>query len=92
MLDAPVAQILRIRVPRLIVSLAGGFLAGGVFGVYEDALEAMVVLAFFIPVVMDMGGNVGTQSSTISIRGVVLGHIDRSNVIRRITKKPPWGQ
>ena len=87
MLDAPIASILRIRVPWLIVALAGGFLAGGVIGVYEDALETIVVLAFFIPVVMDMGGNVGTQSSTIFIRGVVLGHIDARNVWKRIGKE-----
>lgn len=87
MLEAPISQILRIRVPWLIVALAGGFLAGGVIGVYEEALELVVILAFFIPVVMDMGGNVGTQSSTIFIRGVVLGHIDRSNVTRRLIKE-----
>lgn len=40
---------------------------------------------------MDMGGNVGTQSSTIFIRGVVLGHIDRGNVVRRITKETVVG-
>lgn len=91
MLDASLWQILRIRVPWLIVALAGGFLAGGVIGVYEDALETVVILAFFIPVVMDMGGNVGTQSSTIFIRGVVLGHIERSNVIRRIGKETAVG-
>lgn len=87
MLDASLRQILRIRVPWLIVALAGGFLAGGVIGVYEEQLAQVVILAFFIPVVMDMGGNVGTQSSTIFIRGVVLGHIDRSNVVRRIVKE-----
>ena len=91
MLDASIWQILRIRVPWLIVALAGGFLAGGVIGVYEDALETVVILAFFIPVVMDMGGNVGTQSSTIFIRGVVLGHIDRANVFRRIGKESAVG-
>ena len=87
MLDASILDILRIRVPWLIVALAGGFLAGGVIGVYEAALEAVLILAFFIPVIMDMGGNVGTQSSTIFVRGVVLGHIDRSNVIGRIVKE-----
>ncbi len=91
MLDASLWSILRIRVPWLIVALAGGFLAGGVIGVYEDALETVVILAFFIPVVMDMGGNVGTQSSTIFIRGVVLGHIDRSNVLPRIAKETVVG-
>ncbi|SNR44037.1 magnesium transporter [Halorubrum vacuolatum] len=87
MLDASIKDILTIRVPWLLVALVGGFLAGGVIGVYEETLEAVVILAFFIPVVMDMGGNVGTQSSTIFIRGVVLGHIDKSNVVRRIVKE-----
>lgn len=91
MLDASLWQILRIRVPWLIVALSGGFLAGGVIGLYEEALEAVVILALFIPVVMDMGGNVGTQSSTIFIRGVVLGHIDRQNVLRRIGKETVVG-
>ncbi len=91
MLDAPIFNILRIRVPWLIVALAGGLLAGGVIGVYEDSLEEVVFLAFFIPVIMDMGGNVGTQSSTIFIRGVVLGHIERANVIKRIVKETVVG-
>ena len=91
MLDASILDILKIRVPWLVVALAGGFLAGGVIGVYEESLEAVVVLAFFIPVIMDMGGNVGTQSSTIFIRGVVLGHIDRSNVLPRVIKEVAVG-
>jgi len=91
MLDASFKDILSIRVPWLIVALAGGFLAGGVIAGFEDDLETVVMLAFFIPVVMDMGGNVGTQSSTIFIRGVVLGHIDRSNVVKRITKETAVG-
>lgn len=91
MLEAPIWQILRIRIPWLIVALAGGLLAGLVIGVYEDALQEVVFLAFFIPVVMDMGGNVGTQSSTIFIRGVVLGHVDRSNVVHRILKESVVG-
>lgn len=91
MLDASVWEILRIRVPWLLVALIGGFMAGGVIGVYEETLETVVILAFFIPVVMDMGGNVGTQSSTIFIRGVVLGHIDKSNVVKRIMKETVLG-
>ncbi len=87
LLDASIANIIRIRLPWLVVALGGGFLAGGVIGVFEAALEAVVILAFFLPLVMDMGGNIGSQSSTIFIRGVVLGHIDRRNVVRRIVKE-----
>ena len=87
MLDASISKILRVRVPWLVVALVGGFLAGGVIGQFEDTLEGIIVLAFFIPVIMDMGGNVGTQSSTIFIRGVVLGHIDRANLLARLGKE-----
>lgn len=87
MLDAPIHQILRIRVPWLVVALAGGFLAGGVIGVFEEALETVVLLAIFIPVIMDMGGNVGTQSSTIFVRGTALGQIGEQNVKRHIMKE-----
>ncbi|WGI18020.1 magnesium transporter [Methanonatronarchaeum sp. AMET-Sl] len=91
MLDAPLHKILRIRVPWLIVALLGGFLAGGVIGAFEETLETVVLLAIFIPVIMDMGGNVGTQSSTIFVRGVVLGHIDKTNIWRRVIKETITG-
>ena len=67
---------LRVRVPFLLVALAGGLVVGGLIEFWEDALATLTVLAFFIPVIMDMGGNVGTQSSTIFARGLALGHID----------------
>lgn len=65
-----------VRIPYLLVSLAGGMLAGAVIGAFEDTLEAVVATAIFIPVIMDMGGNAGTQSSTIFTRALVLGQID----------------
>lgn len=71
-----VANVVRVRFPWLFIVLVGGLLAGGVISGFEETLDSIVVLAFFIPVIMDMGGNVGTQSSTIFVRGVVLGHID----------------
>ncbi len=60
----------------LMVTLAGGLTVGGLIDFFEGALEALVALAIFIPMVMDMGGNVGTQSTTIFARGLALGHID----------------
>jgi magnesium transporter len=79
-LDASLGQVLKLRLPWLLVALAGGLMAGGVVGQFEETLEAIVILAFFIPVVMDMGGNVGTQASTIFVRGFALGHITAENV------------
>ena len=76
MVRGPIWQSWMARIPFLILTMVGGLMAGGVIGVFEEALETVVVLAFFIPVVMNMGGNSGTQSVGIFIRGYVLGHID----------------
>ncbi len=76
LLSGPIWYPIRLRIMFLFITLAGGFLVGGLIDFYEDVLEAVIVAAVFIPVLMDMGGNVGTQSSTIFARGLALGHID----------------
>ncbi|GAB3025284.1 magnesium transporter [Natronobiforma cellulositropha] len=86
-LESSIPRILRLRMPWLLVALAGGLLAGSVIEVYEDTLEAVVALAFFVPVIMDMGGNVGTQASTIFVRGLALGHIDDKNAMRYFARE-----
>jgi magnesium transporter len=74
-MDTGVFRIARIRLPWLIICLLGGLISGSVIGVFEDTLKAIVSLAVFIPVIMDMGGNVGTQSSTVFVRGLATGEI-----------------
>ncbi len=76
LLEGSIPQIWKVRIPFLLITLIGGMLAGAVIDAYEESLEAVAVLAVFIPVIMDMGGNVGTQSSTIFTRALVLGHIN----------------
>lgn len=66
-----------------MIALAEGLIAGLAIEQFEDALEAVAALAFFIPVTMDMGGKVGTQSSTIFTRALIFGHIN----FRRFTKQ-----
>jgi magnesium transporter len=70
---------LSVRIPFLILTMIGGILAGSVIGVFEEALETVVVLAFFIPAIMNMGGNSGAQSTSIFIRGHALGQINLPN-------------
>ncbi len=77
---APVSKVVRLRLPWLFISMAGGILSGSVIGVFESTLEAIVMLAIFIPVLMDMGGNVGTQSSTIFVRGLATGEIEQAEL------------
>jgi len=78
--EAPVLKVARLRLPWLLISMAGGIMSGSVIGIYRSTLEAIVMLAVFIPVIMGMGGNVGTQSSTIFVRGLATGEIDHSEV------------
>jgi magnesium transporter len=72
----PIRYAVQLRILCLIITLAGGMIVGGIIEGFEDVLEAVVATAIFIPVVMDMGGNVGTQSTTIFARGLAWQHID----------------
>lgn len=70
-----VFKSMRIRLPWLFASCIGGLVAFMVIGQFEDSLKKFTYLAAFIPVIMGMGGNIGTQSSTIVVRGLATGHI-----------------
>lgn len=72
----PIRYAIQLRIACLIITLIGGMVVGGVIQNFEEILEAVVVVAIFIPVVMDMGGNVGTQSTTVFARGLAWQHID----------------
>ncbi len=86
LVNGSIWHVLGVRVPFLLVTLVGGMLAGAVIDAWEATLEAVIATAIFIPVIMDMGGNVGTQSSTIFTRAFVLGQISP----RRFVKA--WGR
>lgn len=85
--SGPISYPVRVRLAFLMVTLAGGIAVGGLIDAFEDTLAAVVALAIFIPLVMDMGGNVGTQSTTIFARGLALGHIDLSKIWRHIGRE-----
>ncbi len=78
--EAPVGKVVGLRLPWLLISMLGGILSGTVIGAYKETLETIVILAVFIPVIMGMGGNVGTQSSTIFVRGLATGEIKPEEV------------
>jgi len=65
----------RIRLPWLFASCIGGIVAFYIIGKFEGSLTKFAYLAAFIPVIMGMGGNIGTQSSTIVVRGLATGRL-----------------
>jgi len=66
----------RIRLPWLFASCMGGIVAFFIIGKFEESLLKFTYLAAFIPVIMGMGGNIGTQSSTIVVRGLATGRLN----------------
>jgi magnesium transporter len=66
----------RIRLPWLSASCIGGIVAFVIIGHYEGSLSKFAYLAAFIPVIMGMGGNIGTQTSTIVVRGLATGRLN----------------
>lgn len=78
---------LKARLPWLLITMLGGMISGKVLNGFSDKISAVVALAFFIPLLMGMGGNVGTQSSTVTVRGIATGQIKTDDVLRVILKE-----
>ncbi len=70
-LDGPGSKI-RHRYKWLILNLGTAFLAAAMVGVFEDTIAAFTLLAVYMPVVAGMGGNAGTQSMAVTVRGLAL--------------------
>jgi magnesium transporter len=65
----------KARLPWLFVCMLGEIFSGSVIKFHSETLQAVVAMAFFIPIIMAMGGNVGAQSSTIAVRGLATGQL-----------------
>ena len=72
------------RAPWLMVLIAVGFLTGLMIAAQEELLEQVAILAAFIPLLVDTGGNIGAQSSTVVIRGLATGEITHTRAIRTL--------
>lgn len=70
-----ILKLSRERITWLLVLVVTGFLAGGVLQFFQKELLAYMQLAFFIPLLNDSGGNAGSQSTTIIIRGLATGEL-----------------
>ena len=77
----------KARLPWLFASWIGGVVAASIIGVFEYMLANIVALAAFIPVILGMGGNIATQSSTIIVRGMATGRVNMGGEIKLIFKE-----
>ena len=81
----------KTRLPWLFASWVGGVIAAYLIGVFTNMLENIIALAAFIPVILGMGGNIATQSSTIIVRGMATGRVNIGGEIKLIIKEMQVG-
>jgi len=81
----------RLRLPWLFVSWIGGVLASQVIGAFDETIKTIPALAAFIPVVVGMGGNIGIQSASITVRGLATGRVEIGQTFRYVIKEVTVG-
>ena len=86
-LKSNVFDLFRHRIPWLLLLMVSATFTGMIITSFEDALAAQVALTAFIPMLMDTGGNSGSQSSVTVIRALSLNELDFSDVGRVILKE-----
>ena len=75
------------RIPWLLIMAAVAILTGMIIKSFEDVLATSIVLTSCIPMLMNTGGNCGSQASTLIIRGVALGEIEFKDLFRTLWKE-----
>ncbi|WP_298986994.1 magnesium transporter [uncultured Roseibium sp.] len=82
-----VVTIARSRLAWLVVNLGTAVLASVVIALFEETIEAMVALAVLMPIVASMGGNAGTQTMTVAVRGIATQELSARNLLRVLNRE-----
>ncbi|HZK53675.1 MAG TPA: magnesium transporter [Desulfosporosinus sp.] len=86
-IDGSTFASVKSRLPWLSVNLVTAILAGAVVGIFSDTINKVVILAAFCPIIAGMGGNAGTQSLTLMVRGIALGEFTPENAKKVLRKE-----
>src|SRR3989338_10123922 len=86
---SPISFSLRTRLPWLHVNLMTAFLAATVVSFFQDLIAKITVLAVFLPVVAGQGGNAGSQSLAVVMRGIVMREIPAQKA-KSLIMKETW--
>ena len=90
-MHANTIQTTRQRAWWLAINLVTAVIASLVIGQFEGAIEKIVALAVLMPIVASMGGNAGTQTVTVAVRGLAMGELTAANTLRFIVKEAAVG-
>jgi magnesium transporter len=81
------ARLSRARLPWLIIGLLGGIVVAAVIGRFEADIQINPEMAFFIPLIAAMAGNVGIQSSAIIVQGIASNSLGLESTTRKLFKE-----
>jgi magnesium transporter len=84
---APLRTSVVKRLPWLVINMVTLFVAITVVNAFETVIAGMVALATFLPLVSGEGGNAGSQTTTVIVRGMALGEVDQRNGLRLLLKE-----
>jgi magnesium transporter len=80
-------RLSRARIPWLLVGMCGGIIGSRIIGTYEDQIKINPEMAFFIPLIGAMGGNVGVQSSAIIVQGLANNTLLAGSIFPKLGKE-----
>ncbi len=86
-LFAPILNSARNRGLWLIVNLFAAFFISRIIGLFEGTIAQIVSLAVLMPIVANIGGNIGNQTAALIIRGITLGQINTENTLYLLRKE-----
>ena len=86
-LEGPLFMAIRARTPWLLITLVGEFVAVAVAKYYQVTLTVLPITAIFIPLLAGLGGNIGTQSITLMVRGLSTGQVTLSDAFHQIFRE-----
>ncbi len=86
-LKTSVFELWKARIPWLLLLMVSATFTGMIITSFEDALKSYVVLTAFIPMLMDTGGNSGSQAAVTVIRGISLNEVEFSDIFRVMWKE-----
>ena len=91
LLHGPLLNTVKARLPWLSITLVGQFLASAIISSYHHTVSAAVIAVSFMPMLTGLSGNMGTQTETISVRGLALDMISPENIKAQILREAKVG-
>jgi magnesium transporter len=87
MKDATIGLLYRKRIPWLLVLVLMNIFSGAGIAYFEDTIAATIALVFFLPLLIDSGGNAGSQSATLMVRSLATGDVRMNDFLQLIGRE-----